>query len=95
MEQEHLLVHSERCSYDLPYEKVGKNEPVCITDEVLFEIFLKIENEFLIPLLQSYNLSKRKYCIQRIVEVGTEGNGIPNAASANSLIDGCNFIVRH
>ena len=79
----------------MPYEKVGKNEPVCIADEVLFEIFLKIENEFLIPLLQSYNLSKRKYCIQRIVEVGTEGNGIPNAASANSLIDGCNFIVRH
>lgn len=23
---------------NLPYEKVGKNEPVCIADEVLFEI---------------------------------------------------------
>ena len=24
--------------YNLPYEKIGKNEPVCIADEVLFEI---------------------------------------------------------
>ena len=26
------------CSYNLPYEKVGKNEPVCIADEVPFDI---------------------------------------------------------
>ena len=25
-------------TYNLPYEKVGKNEPVCIADEVTFEI---------------------------------------------------------
>ena len=32
------LLHSKLKMHNLPYEKVGKNEPVCIADEVPFEI---------------------------------------------------------
>ena len=31
-------IESVKISYNLPYEKVGENEPVCIADEVPFEI---------------------------------------------------------
>ena len=46
------------CADNLPYEKVGKNEPVCIADEVPFEIpdsweWARISNVFQIEMGQS------------------------------------------
>ena len=72
---------------NLPYEKVGKNEPICIADEVPFDIPDSWEWARLgsvIELQSGQDMTPDKY--------NDNGNGIPYITGASNIIDG-NVII--
>ena len=73
----------------LPYEKVGKNEPVCIADEVLFEIpesweWVRLGN--VIDLQSGQDMTPDKY--------NSNGDGIPYITGASNIESGKILINR-
>ena len=73
----------------MPYEKVGKNEPVCIADEVLFEIpesweWVRLGN--VIELQSGQDMTPDKY--------NSNGNGIPYITGASNIENGKVLINR-
>ena len=74
---------------NLPYEKVGKNEPICIADEVPFDIPDSWEWARLgsvIELQSGQDMTPDKY--------NDNGNGIPYITGASNIIDGTVIINR-
>ena len=74
---------------NLPYEKVGKNEPVCIADEVPFEIpesweWVRLSN--IIELQSGQDMTPDKY--------NSNGNGIPYITGASNIENGKVLINR-
>ena len=74
---------------NLPYEKVGKNEPVCIADEVPFEIpesweWVRLGN--VIELQSGQDMTPDKY--------NSNGNGIPYITGASNIENGKVLINR-
>ena len=74
---------------NLPYEKVGKNEPVCIADEVLFEIpesweWVRLGN--VIDLQSGQDMTPDKY--------NSNGDGIPYITGASNIESGKILINR-
>ena len=81
------LVHIT--SHNLPYEKVGKNEPVCIADEVPFEIpesweWVRLGN--VIELQSGQDMTPDKY--------NSRGDGIPYITGASNIENGKVLINR-
>lgn len=73
----------------MPYEKVGKNEPICIADEVPFDIPDSWEWARLgsvIELQSGQDMTPDKY--------NDNGNGIPYITGASNIIDGTVIINR-
>ena len=73
----------------MPYEKVGKNEPVCIADEVPFEIpesweWVRLGN--VIELQSGQDMTPDKY--------NSNGNGIPYITGASNIENGKVLINR-
>ena len=89
--KEYLQNQRVRSCHNLPYEKVGKNEPVCIADEVPFEIpesweWAKIET-ISMPIGNKNNQIQSK-------EVLSTGK-IPVVSQGKDLIDGyCNDVSK-
>ena len=74
---------------NLPYEKVGKNKPICIADEVPFDIPDSWEWARLgsvIELQSGQDMTPDKY--------NDNGNGIPYITGASNIIDGTVIINR-
>ena len=76
-------------SHNLPYEKVGKNEPVCIADEVPFEIpesweWVRLGN--VIELQSGQDMTPDKY--------NSRGDGIPYITGASNIENGKVLINR-
>ena len=74
---------------NLPYEKVGKNEPVCIADEVPFEIpesweWVRLGN--VIELQSGQDMTPDKY--------NSRGDGIPYITGASNIENGKVLINR-
>ena len=74
---------------NLPYEKVGNNEPVCIADEAPFEIpdsweWVRLGSA--IELQSGQDMTPDKY--------NDNGNGIPYITGASNIIDGSVIINR-
>ena len=74
---------------NLPYEKIGKNEPVCIADEVPFEIpesweWVRLGN--VIELQSGQDMTTDKY--------NSNGNGIPYITGASNIENGKVLINR-
>ena len=74
---------------NLPYEKVGKNEPVCIADEVPFEIsenweWVRLGN--VIELQSGQDMTSDKY--------NSNGSGIPYITGASNIENGKILINR-
>ena len=70
-------------SYNLPYEKIGKNEPVCIADEVPFEIpdsWEWVRFSTVIELQSGQDLTPDKYNDKEI--------GIPYITGASNISNG-------
>ena len=83
------FVKNIRNSDNLPYEKVGKNEPVCIADEVPFEIpdtWEWVRLGSVIKLQSGQDMTPDKY--------NDNGNGIPYITGASNFIDGSVIINR-
>ena len=73
----------------MPYEKVGKNEPVCITDEVPFEIpdsWEWVRFGCIINLQSGQDLTPDKY--------NDHGKGIPYITGASNIEEGKVIINR-
>ena len=89
--KEYLQNQRVRSCHNLPYEKVGKNEPACIADEVPFEIpesweWAKIET-ISMPIGNKNNQIQSK-------EVLSTGK-IPVVSQGKDLIDGyCNDVSK-
>ena len=74
---------------NLPYEKVGKNEPVCIADEAPFEIpdsWEWVRLGSVIELQSGQDMTPDKY--------NDNGDGIPYITGASNIIDGTVVINR-
>ena len=76
-------------SHNLPYEKVGKSEPVCIADEVPFEIpesweWVRLGN--VIELQSGQDMTPDKY--------NSRGDGIPYITGASNIENGKVLINR-
>ena len=74
---------------NLPYEKIGKNEPVCIADEVPFEIpesweWLRFSS--IIELQSGQDMAPDKY--------NANGDGIPYITGASNIENGSVIINR-
>ena len=73
----------------MPYEKVGKNEPVCIADEAPFEIpdsWEWVRLGSVIELQSGQDMTPDKY--------NDNGDGIPYITGASNIIDGTVVINR-
>lgn len=73
----------------MPYEKVGKNEPVCIADEIPFEIpnsWEWVRLGSVIELQSGQDMTPDKY--------NDNGTGIPYITGASNIIDGTLIINR-
>jgi len=73
----------------LPYEKVGKNEPVCIADEVPFEIpesWEWVRFSSIIELQSGQDMAPDKY--------NANGDGIPYITGASNIENGSVIINR-
>ena len=78
-----------RCADNLPYEKVGKNEPVCIADEVPFEIpesWEWVRLGTVIELQSGQDMTPDKY--------NDCGKGIPYITGASNIENGNVLINR-
>ncbi len=74
---------------NLPYEKVGKNEPVCIADEVPFEIpesWEWVRFSSIIELQSGQDMAPDKY--------NANGDGIPYITGASNIENGSVIINR-
>ena len=83
------MAHAILTSFSLPYEKIGKNEPVCIADEVPFEIpesweWVRLGN--VIELQSGQDMTTDKY--------NSNGNGIPYITGASNIENGKVLINR-
>ena len=83
------MTHAILTSFSLPYEKIGKNEPVCIADEVPFEIpesweWVRLGN--VIELQSGQDMTSDKY--------NSNGNGIPYITGASNIENGKVLINR-
>ena len=76
-------------SDNLPYEKVGKNEPVCIADEVPFDIpesWEWVRLGSVIELQSGQDMTPDKY--------NSNGQGIPYITGASNIENGKLLINR-
>ena len=74
---------------NLPYEKIGKNEPVCIADEVPFEIpesWEWVRFSSIIELQSGQDMAPDKY--------NANGDGIPYITGASNIENGSVIINR-